>query len=83
MYLFVPLQPLLTVKYPGNLITAKATKGVSILSPQPVAAILRGEGDGAKRSLVCSLCAMEWDFRRLFVPTLNLWAEGKATQSCN
>jgi FdhE protein len=32
---------------------------------KPVAAVLRGEGDGAKRSLVCSLCATEWEFRRL------------------
>jgi FdhE protein len=35
---------------------------------KPVAAVLRGEGDGAKRSLVCSLCATEWEFRRLLCP---------------
>jgi len=35
---------------------------------KPVAAILRGEGDGAKRSLLCSLCATEWPFRRLLCP---------------
>lgn len=35
---------------------------------KPVAAILRGEGDGAKRSLLCSLCATEWEFRRLLCP---------------
>jgi len=34
----------------------------------PVAAILRGEGDGAKRSLLCSLCATEWPFRRVLCP---------------
>jgi FdhE protein len=33
---------------------------------RPVAGILRGEGDGAKRSLLCSLCATEWPFRRVF-----------------
>jgi FdhE protein len=32
---------------------------------KPVAGVLRGEGDGAKRSLVCSLCALEWPFRRV------------------
>lgn len=37
-------------------------------SSKPVAAVLRGEGDGGKRSLVCSLCATEWDFRRLLCP---------------
>jgi FdhE protein len=31
----------------------------------PLAAVLRGEGDGGKRSLVCSLCATEWEFRRI------------------
>ena len=35
---------------------------------KPVAAVLRGEGDGAKRSLVCSLCTTEWNFRRLLCP---------------
>jgi FdhE protein len=35
---------------------------------KPVAAVLRGEGDGGKRSLLCSLCATEWEFRRLLCP---------------
>jgi FdhE protein len=35
---------------------------------KPVVAVLRGEGDGAKRSLICSLCATKWDFRRLLCP---------------
>ena len=35
---------------------------------RPQVAVLRGEGDGGKRSLVCSLCATEWDFRRLLCP---------------
>jgi FdhE protein len=30
--------------------------------------VLRGEGDGGKRSLICSLCSTEWDFRRLLCP---------------
>jgi FdhE protein len=37
-------------------------------SERPQVAVLRGEGDGGKRSLVCSLCATEWDFRRLLCP---------------
>ena len=32
---------------------------------KPLAGALRVEGDGGKRSLICSLCATEWDFRRL------------------
>jgi formate dehydrogenase maturation protein FdhE len=32
---------------------------------KPVVGVLRGEGDGAKRALICSLCGLEWPFRRL------------------
>jgi len=35
---------------------------------RPVAAALRGEGDGGKRWLVCSLCSTEWEFRRVVCP---------------
>jgi FdhE protein len=35
---------------------------------KPVAGVLRGEGEGAKRSLVCSLCSIEWEFRRILCP---------------
>jgi FdhE protein len=34
----------------------------------PVAAVLRPEGDGGKRSLICSVCSTEWNFRRLLCP---------------
>ena len=30
----------------------------------PQVSVLRPEGDGGKRSLVCSLCSTEWNFRR-------------------
>lgn len=35
---------------------------------RPVVGVLRGEGDGAKRSLICSLCATEWPYRRIVCP---------------
>ena len=35
---------------------------------KPVCGILRPEGDGAKRSLLCSFCSTEWDYRRLVCP---------------
>jgi len=35
---------------------------------KPALGTLRPEGDGAKRSLVCSLCATEWLYRRLVCP---------------
>jgi FdhE protein len=35
---------------------------------KPVVGVLRPEGDGGKRFLVCFLCAMEWEYRRLVCP---------------
>jgi FdhE protein len=35
---------------------------------KPQVAVLRPEGDGAKRFLLCSLCSSEWTFRRLLCP---------------
>lgn len=35
---------------------------------KPVVGVLREEGDGGKRSLICSLCSTEWEFRRLVCP---------------
>lgn len=36
---------------------------------KPAVAVLRSEGDGAKKSLVCMLCAHEWAFRRIYCPS--------------
>lgn len=36
---------------------------------KPMLAVLRPEGEGARRSLVCSFCLTEWDFRRLLCPS--------------
>jgi len=35
----------------------------------PIVAVLRREGDGAKKSLICMLCAHEWSFRRIYCPS--------------
>jgi len=35
---------------------------------RPQLGVLRPEGHGAKRSLLCSLCLTEWDYRRLVCP---------------
>src|SRR6202035_581165 len=34
----------------------------------PLVGVLRPLGDGGKRSLICSLCATEWEYRRLVCP---------------
>jgi FdhE protein len=43
--------------------------GASRLCPfcgrKPVVGVLRPEGDGAKRSLICSMCGAEWRFGRI------------------
>ena len=35
---------------------------------KPVVGVLRSEGDGSKKSLICMLCAHEWNFRRIYCP---------------
>lgn len=35
---------------------------------EPLVGVLRPEGDGAKRSLICALCATEWNYRRIVCP---------------
>ncbi len=39
-----------------------------ICQSRPQLAVLRPEGEGGKRSLMCSLCLREWDFRRILCP---------------
>ena len=36
---------------------------------KPQTGILRPEGDGGKRSLICALCALEWEYRRILCPS--------------
>src|SRR5271166_774201 len=35
---------------------------------KPGMAVLRQQGDGARRSLMCSFCLAEWEFRRIICP---------------
>src|SRR5271163_4190159 len=35
---------------------------------RPVYGVLRLEGDGGKRCMVCSFCGFEWEFRRILCP---------------
>ncbi len=39
-----------------------------LCSSKPVVGVLRPEGDGGKRSLICSLCSTEWQFGRILCP---------------
>lgn len=40
-----------------------------VCADRPQLAVLRPEGDGGKRFLVCCLCATEWEFRRVLCPS--------------
>ncbi len=43
----------------------------------PLLGVLRPEGDGGKRCLVCSFCLFEWEFRRILCPACGEEAENK------
>ena len=40
-----------------------------VCGTKPQVGVLRPEGDGAKRSLICALCAHEWEYRRIVCPS--------------
>ena len=39
-----------------------------VCGSKPIVGVLRPEGNGARKSLVCMLCASEWTFRRVCCP---------------
>jgi len=46
-----------------------------VCGSKPLAGVLRPEGDGAKRSLVCSFCYSEWDYLRIACPACEEFRE--------
>jgi len=44
---------------------------------RPLLGVLRPEGDGGKRFLLCSFCLQEWEFRRILCPTCGEEGEAK------
>ena len=44
---------------------------------RPLLGVLRPEGDGGKRFLLCSFCLQEWEFRRILCSTCGQEAENK------
>jgi formate dehydrogenase accessory protein FdhE len=44
---------------------------------RPLLGVLRPEGDGGKRFLLCAFCSGEWEFRRILCPTCAEEAESK------
>jgi len=53
----------------GDIQTEAAEPRCPFCNALPVVGVLRSEGDGAKRSLLCSLCGTEWQYRRVICPS--------------
>ena len=52
----------------GNVAVDAAAATCPFCNARPVVGVLRTEGDGGKRWLLCSLCSTEWQFRRVLCP---------------
>ncbi|MGD1068802.1 MAG: formate dehydrogenase accessory protein FdhE [Bryobacteraceae bacterium] len=52
----------------GTINLEQTTSTCPFCNARPVAGVLRGEGDGARRWLLCSLCSTEWPFLRAACP---------------
>lgn len=66
--LFQPYAEWLAGSYPPQP-SGSAGSVCPICGGRPQAAVLRPEGDGGKRFLLCSFCLTEWEFRRVLCPT--------------
>jgi FdhE protein len=53
------------------------TRTCPLCGSRPLLGVLRPEGDGGKRFLLCSFCSQEWEFRRILCPTCGEEAEDK------
>lgn len=52
----------------GQAVAEESTPLCPFCGGRPVAGVLRGEGDGAKRWMLCSVCSTEWAFLRVHCP---------------
>jgi FdhE protein len=66
--LFQPYAESLARAYPAQP-PGSAGSVCPICGGRPQAAVLRPEGDGGKRYLLCSFCLTEWEFRRVLCPS--------------
>lgn len=67
-FVLAMLQPIAEHLAGGALLPDHTTGRCPVCDSLPLLAILRPEGDGAKRSLQCSLCLYEWPYRRVLCP---------------
>jgi len=55
-------------KAPDDAVADSGQAHCPFCGSKPHLAVLRPEGDGGKRSLMCGLCSTEWNFRRVVCP---------------
>jgi len=67
---WVFLQPLAEyqAEHNGHTLRQETLAICPFCSAKPIVGVLRPEGDGAKRSLICSMCATEWAYGRIICP---------------
>src|SRR5713226_1412576 len=53
------------------------TRLCPLCGSRPLLGVLRPEGDGGKRYLLCPFCSQEWEFRRILCPTCGEEAKDK------
>jgi FdhE protein len=62
-------QPYLEALAARNTVSARNARAqCPACGEKPQATIRRGEGEGGKRFLLCSMCSTEWEFRRVLCP---------------
>jgi len=71
-----PYSEFLAVRMLGNQLEA-TYRVCPVCGSAPLLGVLRPEGDGGKRYLVCSFCLREWEFRRIFCAACGEDSEGK------
>jgi FdhE protein len=64
--IFQPMAEFLVARAAVPVTTSETT--CPMCTGKPQLAVLRPEGDGGKRHLVCSFCSTEWEFRRVLCP---------------
>lgn len=53
----------------GPVTVSGAPNTCPLCGGNPIVGVLRPEGEGARKSLVCMLCSFEWGFRRIYCPS--------------
>jgi formate dehydrogenase accessory protein FdhE len=71
-----PLAELLAV-YTTTAPAVTTVHSCPLCGGQPMLGVLRPEGDGGKRRMICSFCLQEWDYRRIFCPACGEQDENK------